>query len=93
MRCFSFTGEGERREVEIEEKDGKKEKKMVWTPKREGWVEKETGYLTVNAVTLEPGQEGLDLRQWTEKNWIAYLDTKDKVGEARLGKPHEGGMY
>jgi hypothetical protein len=50
-------------------------------------------YLSVNAHTLEPGQEGLDLREWTEKGWIAYLDMKDQVGESRLGEPHEGGIY
>jgi hypothetical protein len=29
-------------------------------------------YLTVNASTLEAGQEGLDLREWHEKGWIRY---------------------
>jgi len=71
------------------------ERKMVkvWTPKEEGWKEGETGYLSVNAATLDAGQEGLDMREWTEKGWITYLDAKDEVGEARLGVPHEGGMY
>jgi hypothetical protein len=49
--------------------------------------------LSVNASTLEPGQEGLDLKEWTEKGWIAYLDYKYEVGERRLRKPHDGGMY
>ncbi len=79
------------REVDI---DGLKTE--VWSAKREGWVEgaeEGTGYLSVNAATLEAGQEGLDLREWQDKGWIAYLDTKDGVEEDRLGKPHVGGMY
>lgn len=71
--------------------------RKVWKCKSEGWVESETGYLSVNAVTLEPDQEGLDLREWTEKGWIAYLDTRGETLEvcepARMGRPHDGGMY
>lgn len=52
-----------------------------------------TGSLSVNAATLDPDQEGLDLREWTEKGWIAYLDMRSEEGEARLGRPHTGGMY
>jgi hypothetical protein len=63
--------------------------------KKEGWSEREGGsnYLSVNASTLEPGQEGFNLKEWTEKGWIAYVDAKDNVGEYRLGEPHGGGMY
>ncbi len=83
-------GEGEVKEVEI---GG--EKVRVWAPKEDGWKEgtQYTGLLSVNAATLEAGQEGLDLRQWTEKGWITYLDFLNKVGEDRLGAPYEGGMY
>jgi hypothetical protein len=94
VRCFSYSGKdrGEEREVEI---DGVKTK--VWTAKREGWASGMTAngydYLTVNATTIEPGQEGFDMREWHEKGWIHYLDTLGEVGEPRLGKPHEGGMY
>jgi hypothetical protein len=90
VRCFAFMGEGEVREVEI---GG--EKMQVWGAKKEGWVEG-TGhgcYLSVNAATLEAGQEGLDLREWHEKGWIAYLDVLDEVEGNRLGKPFKGGMY
>ncbi|KAE8451339.1 hypothetical protein EG329_003968 [Mollisiaceae sp. DMI_Dod_QoI] len=96
VRCFAFAGEGETVDFEVEFEIvmvGKVKRKMkVWKPKSEGWVEKENGYLSINAATLNAGQEGLDLREWTEKGWIAYLDMKGD-GEARLGKPHEGGMY
>lgn len=66
--------------------------KKVWKPKTDGWTEKDTGYLSINAATLEPDQKGLDLREWTEKGWIAYLDQRGEE-VARLGRPHDGGMY
>jgi len=92
VRCFSFSGEsgGEEREVEI---DGVKTK--VWTAKREGWATIPTAYdfLIVNAATIEPGQEGFDMREWHEKGWIHYMDTLGEVGEPRWGKPYEGGSY
>lgn len=81
-------GEGEVRDVEI-----KGEKVKAWAPKRDGWAETGTGYLSVNAATLDQDQEGLDLREWHEKGWIAYLDCKWGPGETRLKEPHGGGMY
>lgn len=91
VRCFAFAGESEVSEREI---DGVKTK--VWSAKKEGWIEglsEGTGYLSVNAATLDADQEGLDLREWTEKGWIAYLDIKNSLGEDRLVAPHPGGMY
>jgi hypothetical protein len=89
VRCFAFMGEGEVREVEVAG-----ERVKAWAPK-EGWKEglATGGYLSVNAATLEAGQEGLDLREWTEKGWITYLDYLKEAEEDRLGVPHEGGMY
>lgn len=95
VRCFAFAGEGERRVVDVPGQGSKE----VWTPKREGWSEnnKEAGpgpsYFTLNASSLDAGQEGLDLREWHEKEWIWYLDCLSKVGEDRIAKPHNGGMY
>ncbi|KAH6666076.1 hypothetical protein B0J14DRAFT_605257 [Halenospora varia] len=88
VRCFNFHGESEVRDAEV---DGVRRK--VWTPRKEGWVEPTMGSLSVNAATIEPGQEGFDIREWHEKGWIHYLDMKDEIGEARCGKPHSGGMY
>ncbi|PMD38090.1 hypothetical protein L207DRAFT_376138, partial [Hyaloscypha variabilis F] len=93
VRCFTFMGEGEVREVESEGKVVK-----FWAPK-EPWVEgTEYGsYLSVNAATLEAQQEGLDLREWHEKGWITYLEwlgeKPNDHGEDRMGAPHVGGMY
>jgi hypothetical protein len=90
VRCFAFMGEGVVKEVE-----GEGEEKVKYWGAKEGWVEgTENGsYLSVNAATLEAGQEGLDLREWHEEGWIAYLDELDEVEGNRLQKPHRGGMY
>lgn len=89
VRCFTFMGKGEVIEKEI---DG--EKKSIWAPKAEGWVEGEGhSYLSVNAQTLDAKQEGLDMREWVEKKWIHYLEWLDDSGGDRLGEPHPGGTY
>lgn len=90
VRCFNFMGKGEIVDVDVAG-----ETKTVWKPKEEGWKEgaTSTGYLSVNATSLDQGQEGCDLREWTEKGWIVYLDCLKEIEEDRLGKPHEGGMY
>ena len=68
------------------------EKKEVWGLKREGWEETVQKYLTVNALTLEPKQEGFDLREWVEKGWIEYLDFSETEKD-QMGHPHEGDPY
>lgn len=89
VRCFAFTGDSETKEVEV---DG--EKRTVWAPKAEGWDEDTRGsYLSVNAQSLEPGQEGFNILEWTEKKWISYLDYYYMAGEPRLKEPYEGGTY
>lgn len=71
----------------------------AWRPKKEGWKEgkRENGcYLSVNGCTLDQEQEGLDLREWSEKKWVCYLQIlkADERGEApRYDRPHDGGMY
>lgn len=99
MRCFIFNGPSEVAEVDLQDW-GVKPKKgsegkltRVWRPEEEGYVEGKTGYLSINAITLEPGQEGFDLNEWTEKQWILYMDCKDEKDEDRFGKPHRGGTY
>jgi hypothetical protein len=90
VRCFTVAGQGSVKEVEIEG-----EKKQAWRIDADGWRERGYGpnYFSLNALTLEPHQEGLDLREWTEKGWVAYYDSLEDVGEYRLGEPHTGGMY
>lgn len=99
VQCFAFGAIGdldEKVEIDLEAwlgkaSEGKKTK--VWRPKKEGYEEEKTAMLKVNATSLDVGQEGLDLREWHEKGWVAYVDGLDRKEEGRLGKPHRGGCY
>lgn len=85
--------------------EGKVQKVWVTHPKGEYTETDQEGnevtrplhYVSVNATTLDQGQEGLDLRDWHEKGWVFYVECwKRKPGEnskERFGSPHEGGMY
>ena len=91
VRCFCFGGKGETAETEI---DGKKV--TVWRPSKEdGWVEGKNGsYLLINALSLDPLQEGLDLREWAENKKIMYLQVLDLEKFAKTyDKPYLGGTY
>lgn len=109
-RCFALRGEGEFAEVDlkalgIEENNAASEggsKVRVWRPKREGWNEtihdpNAKDYLTVNGFAIDAGQEGFDLREWTEKKWIGYLDGlnryEEKGSEERFDRPYQYGAY
>lgn len=99
VRCFSFCGQGENAQIDLdkwlrgdgdEDMEGKGKEgtaTKVWRVKRGA------PYFSVNAATIEPGQEGFSLKEWTEKGWIVYVDGKNRVGQNRFGEPHEGGMY
>lgn len=87
-RCFSLYGEGE---VVTKEIEG--ETRQVWIPKPIEQGAARRLYLSVNAHSLDEGQEGLDLREWHEKGWIQYLDVLDMKEEPRFGKPYRGGIY
>lgn len=98
MRCFTFRGEGEVVDADLEELGVERhgvEKAMtkVWRPKAERWKEDDSGYLSVNALTLEQGQEGLDLRVWIEEKVVGYGNMRFGRGEVRLDRPHDGGAY
>jgi hypothetical protein len=88
VRCFAFCGEGEIVERDI---DGD-EKKKVWKPVH-GNDETGVRYLSVNAQTLDAGQEGLDLREWYDKKWVCYLDMLDEEGSHSFERPHRGGSF
>ena len=103
VRCFCLWGEGEVVHIDLEkwlgkESEGKKTK--VWKPRvqnwREGsaeWEEGKNAYLAVNAMSIEPGQEGFNLKEWHEQGWINYLDCKYEKEDNRYREPHEGGCY
>jgi hypothetical protein len=92
VRCFTLRGNSEIEEVELE---GKKVK--VWKAATEGWREASgprprPSYFSINAITLDVGQKGLDLRQWHENGWIRYVDSLDGTVGA-WEKPQRGGTY
>jgi hypothetical protein len=96
VRCFIFKGESEVVDVDLEKEMGKEsEGKMtkVWRCKPEGWKEGRTSYLSVNALTIEGGQDGFDLREMVDKKWVAYLDCKDYKEEHRFNYPQVGGTW
>ncbi|TAQ88827.1 hypothetical protein B7494_g2828 [Chlorociboria aeruginascens] len=88
-----YTDDGKGQGGKVKGKGGKETE--VWAPMKEGWTgEVHRGsYLTLNAATLEPGQEGADLREWHEKGYVVYLDCLDSKFENRLRVPYQGGMY
>ncbi|KAL6707994.1 hypothetical protein ACN47E_003428 [Coniothyrium glycines] len=51
-------------------------------------------YLSVNAVTLEPGED-IDLTKWHENGWVFYVENlrRENGTQLRLEKAFEGGMY
>ncbi|KAK3935065.1 hypothetical protein QBC46DRAFT_398415 [Diplogelasinospora grovesii] len=70
-----------------------------WHPVKEGWSEKRSAgsYLSVNALTLDAGQPGIDLPGWTEKKLVMYIDCLEagdgKKGERTYERPFPGGCY
>jgi hypothetical protein len=70
--------------------DGKDKEVKIWHTKLDDGV---YNYVSVNAVTLDPRQEGLDLSEWTEKGWIYHVDTLEGKERDIFGLPHVGGMY
>lgn len=100
-RCFLFGGEGETAEVDLDEMGvkGQMGKKTIWRPKAEGWGERRGWgcYLSVNGYTVDPGQDGFELGDFTANNWVAYLDCLELDGleerEPRYDKPYNGGAF
>ncbi|KAH7371163.1 hypothetical protein BKA66DRAFT_470313 [Pyrenochaeta sp. MPI-SDFR-AT-0127] len=108
VRIVGLAGEWQQVDLDVEHWAGTKEVEdktkfqKVWktvgttrTIEKDGKEETEPyHYLSVNAVTLEPGGE-IDLRKWHENGWIAYVENRVEMegSNVRLGEPFEGGMY
>ncbi|KAL6852737.1 hypothetical protein ACO1O0_007285 [Amphichorda felina] len=99
-RCFIFMGEGEVVDADLGALGVGEGTVKAWRPKKDGWKEgkvKHGCYLSVNAYTLDPDQEGLDLREWKEKKWVYYLDDlksgQEGAGGPSYERPHPGGAY
>jgi len=85
VRCIALAGQGE-----VVEKDVDGEKRKVWVPHAE-WKEGQNAYISINAQTLDAGQEGLDLREWHYNKWVCYLDMLDEKEGDAFDRPHRGG--
>ena len=105
MRTFGANGRWEQEEVDVEkwagrgDSGGKLQKVWKTTPQdleiedSDGnKITKTFGYLSVNAVTLEGGEGGVDLRAWHENGWVYYVDSREHSGGPQL-KPFYCGMY
>ncbi|KAJ4364493.1 hypothetical protein N0V83_009087 [Neocucurbitaria cava] len=110
VRVVGVIGTWEQVDLDVEHWAGRKEQadkeklQRVWksnpttviTTDADGKEEtKQSHYLSVNAVTLEPGGE-IDLRKWHEDGWVFYVENlvkKEGRSEMRLKEPFEGGMY
>jgi hypothetical protein len=106
-RTFGVGGGWKQVELDIDEwagKEGEESKKQkVWMTETKGEITLPRGgqevtmplhFVSVNATTLEVGEDGVDLREWFEKGWISYGENRDpsKAG-SHQPKPHPGGMY
>jgi hypothetical protein len=105
VRIVAVAGVWEQVELDVEEWAGTKQAgertlQKVWKSNGTTWTVEKDGkevdvpihYLSVNAVTLEPGGE-IDMKMWHEKGWIFYVDSRFRKGTMRPGEPHEDGMY
>ncbi|KAF2185582.1 hypothetical protein K469DRAFT_539275, partial [Zopfia rhizophila CBS 207.26] len=88
VRCFTWVGEGDLIDNDLPsdllERANMDGAEKVWRPSPLQKVDKpwdeglEGGcYVSVNALTLDQGQEGADLREWVEKGWVHYLDCRE----------------
>ena len=81
----------------MEEVEGENGEKMkVWHPRKDRVEGPDEGslYLSVNAHSIDAGQEGFDMREWTEKKWLWYLDFLDDSSRAaNADHPLPGGCY
>jgi hypothetical protein len=95
--CICFAGDSEViTRTDIPGQEGKEVK--VWAPAKATFSENVKGktdhdYLSINAHTLEPNQQGFDLREWSEKKRVSFLDCLNHLEETNFDRPAEGGTY
>jgi hypothetical protein len=86
-------------EMGVEDGDGgKMGKRTIWRPKAEGWDEQSDSgcYLSVNGYTVDSGQEGFELGEFTANKLVAYVDCLELEGperEPRYDMPYKGGAF
>ncbi|KAE8374859.1 hypothetical protein BDV26DRAFT_269255 [Aspergillus bertholletiae] len=68
----------------------------VWRVNPDGYQEDVTGYLSINALTVDQDQahgDPLDLRQLVDKKWVEYLGWKGPTLDSRYDYPHDSGTW
>ena len=86
-------------EMGVRDRDGSKMgKRTIWRPKAEGWSEQRGPgcYLSVNGYTVDSGQDGFELGEFTANKLVGYVDCLELNGperELRYDKPYEGGAF
>lgn len=102
VRCFVFTGQSEIVDVDLQElgvPGADEGTAKAWRPKKDGWKEgRQNGcYLSLNALTFDANQDGVDLTEWADKKWVMYYDYLREENEGRkpvrLDAPYPGGSY
>jgi hypothetical protein len=108
VRCFTIRAPTEKAEVDAPTTSLMKldlvdtaaasdsEKMPAWKLVREGFGESNQGgsnYFSLNAVTLDAHQNGLNLAEWHERQWVQYVDSLTDIKGWTTGKPHPGGIY
>lgn len=99
VRCFIFAGDGELLDVDMDKISvsvpGKDGKVTAWRPKLGGGHPEMGHYLSVNAHSIDVGQD-FDMRELSEKNTIMYCDCyspEELEAPMRYGRPQENGSY
>ncbi|KAF2708591.1 hypothetical protein K504DRAFT_477100 [Pleomassaria siparia CBS 279.74] len=105
VRTFGMSGTWEQDEIDVGTWSGKQHGdgtvQKVWksksndidTEKDGKKITKPYHYLSVNAVTLEGGDGGVDLKEWHEKGWLYYVENREKAGNHPQPQPFHCGMY
>ncbi|KAB8227295.1 uncharacterized protein BDW43DRAFT_294537 [Aspergillus alliaceus] len=109
VRCFAMAAHWKKDQIGIDsisaaykgqsELTGSKETTKtitVWRIDPEGYKENVSGYLTLNALSVDQDQahgNRLDLRELVDNKWMEYLDRKDNKLENRYDYPHDCGTW
>ncbi|OGM47449.1 hypothetical protein ABOM_002600 [Aspergillus bombycis] len=112
VRCFATVPHWKQDQIDIESisaaipsRDGKPDLPgieestktiTVWRMDPETFQEDVTGYLTINALTIDQDQphgNNLDLRQLVDNKLVEYMDWNTKKGDCRYDYPHDKGTW
>lgn len=99
VRCFTFMGEGHVVDAQPEELGlAGQDTIQVWRAKTPAPVAANARhamcYLSVNAQTIDAGQDGFDMRDWVETKSVMYYDfLQDEEPGPGSEKPYPGGCY